>query len=42
MSKKATSSKDIKVAPKNIKKNNSDKKVRAFSIADVSTSRRGK
>lgn len=42
MSKKATGLKDIKVAPKNIKKNNSDKKVRVFSIADVSQARRGK
>ena len=42
MSKKATSAKSIKVSNKSVKNNNASRKVRVFSIADVSTGKRGK
>ncbi len=42
MSKKSQKSFDLKNAGKNLKKQNSLRKSRNFSIADVSQSRRGK
>ena len=42
MSKKASSTKDIKLANKNVRKNNSARKTKLFSIADVSQAKRGR
>ncbi len=36
------SAKEVKVSNKNIRKNNAARKMKVFSIADVSTGKRGK
>ena len=42
MVKKITSAKEVKISNKNLRKNNAARKMKVFSIADVSTGKRGK
>ena len=42
MTKKSTNFKEAKVSSKSLKKNNSARKQKLFSIADVSQNKRGK